>query len=110
MSRKSQSSQSQHADESPAPAEEETSSQHSPYDGAQELAEAYNSPEPGTRPTIDTSADDKHLLIAQLVGGVRFIVKDGETPGVIALRVVETAEKIYRLAVERGFLQASSDA
>lgn len=48
--------------------------------------------------------DDKHLLLCQIVGGIRIHVKDGESPGAVALRVVEITEKVWRYAIERGFI------
>lgn len=41
----------------------------------------------------------------QLVGGIRIHVKDGESAGSVALRVVDIAEKVWQYGVERGFLQ-----
>lgn len=114
MSRKSQSSQSlaQTQDEEAAQlADDYKSNQLSQYDG--EKAEAglqgKEARPYGLGSRAAAIADDKHMIICQLIGGVRIHMKD-ETPGVIALRVIEVAEKVYNLAVERGFLEGEPKA
>lgn len=75
---------------------EEASNLPSPSDG-EKLAKAYA--------PVNLAQDDRHLLIMQLVGGIRIHVKDGESAGSVALRVVDIAEKVWQYGVERGFLQ-----
>lgn len=49
--------------------------------------------------------EEKRLMLMHLVGGIRIHVKDGESAGAVALRVVEIAEKVWQYGEERGFIE-----
>lgn len=49
--------------------------------------------------------EEKRLMLMHLVGGIRINVKDGESPGAVALRVVDIAEKVWQYGEERGFIE-----
>lgn len=40
----------------------------------------------------------------QIAGGIRIHVKEGESPGAVALRVVEIVDKVYEYAAARGIV------
>lgn len=55
----------------------------------------------------DMETDRRHLresILLSCVHGIRIPVKDGESPGAVALRVVEIVEKIMLRAEEKGLI------
>lgn len=71
----------------------------SPPDGS--FSEGYNAAH------RDMAVDQRHLresILLSCVQGIRIPVKDGESPGAVALRVVEIVEKILLRAGERGLI------
>lgn len=93
----------QHQDEAPQTAEAEPGE--SQPETNQPLPFEQDAPSPAPARRSSQAEDDRHLLLAQLVGGIRIHVKDGESPGAVALRVVEMAEKIWIRALEKGFVR-----